>query len=204
MTVFPMPRFSRRAFCTSVAAIIIIGTGCAIWAAGYLASACRLSQAAEPLVVGEPRVVIVKSSSRLYLFDGDTLVRSYAIKLGPAPVGPKRRAGDGRTPEGRFTVCTKRTDSPFHRFLGINYPDPATAERGLRAGRISTGEAQAIREAHDEGRCPSWRTALGGGIGLHGSAQRVERTAGCVALRDEHIDELFNVLRVGDEIEILP
>ncbi len=203
--MLPKARFSRRAFCTSVVATIIIGTGTAIWGAGYLGSAGRSSETAEPLVVDEPRVVIVKSSSQLYLFDGDNLVRRYAIKLGPAPVGPKGRAGDGRTPEGRFLVCTKRADSPFHRFLGINYPDPATAERGLREGRISIGEAQAIREAHDEGgRCPSWRTALGGGIGLHGAAERLEQTAGCVALRDEHIDELFNVLRVGDEIEILP
>ncbi len=154
--------------------------------------------------VRNPRNVVVKSARKLYLFDGGAMVRSYPIKLGSSPTGQKRCAGDGRTPEGRFRVCTKNAYSANHLFIGIDYPDRAAAERGLRAGLISAGEARAIHEAHDLSRCPGWTTPLGGAIGLHGSASSLNETAGCIALSDAHVEELFAVLRIGDDVEILP
>jgi hypothetical protein len=46
---------------------------------------------------------------------------------------------------------------------------------------------------------------LGGGIGIHGGGGRgIDWTAGCLALPDEYAEELFEVLRVGDPVEILP
>lgn len=198
------PRFSRRAYCASVVAATIIGTAITAWAAGRFTTTLGPGELSDLVVIHKPRVVVVKSSSKLYLFDGDVLVRVYSVKLGSMPGSPKARAGDGRTPEGRFVVCTKKADSPHHRFLGINYPGREVVEQGLRTGRISVGEASAILKAHDERRCPPWTTALGGGIGLHGSARSLERTAGCIAVNNEQIEELFNVLRIGDEVEILP
>lgn len=156
-----------------------------------------------PLNLRNPRVIVVKSARKLHLFDGDRLIRSYPVTLGPASSGQKRCAGDGRTPEGRYRICTKNAHSPNHRFLGIDYPDPAAARRGLRDGLISRGEARAIIDAHRENRCPVWTTALGGAIGLHGAA-RNGSTAGCIALPDECVEELFDVLRIGDHVEILP
>ena len=58
--------------------------------------------------------------------------------------------------------------------------------------------------AHETNRCPSWSTALGGGIGLHGHGSAGDWSAGCIALDDTDIEELFDVLRVGDQVEILP
>jgi murein L,D-transpeptidase YafK len=159
--------------------------------------------------VTNPHVVILKSKRRLYLLDGPTLVRTYPIALGPSPVGDKLLAGDGRTPEGVFRICTKKRWSEHHRFLGIDYPDAETARRGLAEGLLTPGEAEAISTARGEGRCPPWLTAVGGGIGLHGHGQAGPRTgtdwtAGCIALADRDIEELFDVLRFGDEVEILP
>jgi murein L,D-transpeptidase YafK len=159
--------------------------------------------------VSNPRVVVLKSKRRLYLLDGSTLVRTYSVALGPDPVGDKLLAGDGRTPEGTFRICTKKRHSEHHRFLGIDYPDTETALRGLADGLLTPGEAEAISAARAEGRCPSWLTAVGGGIGLHGQGQAnphpgSDWTAGCIALADRDIEELFDVLRIGDEVEILP
>lgn len=154
--------------------------------------------------VQEPRVVVLKSKRRLHLFDGDRLVRTYSIGLGTSPLGDKQHAGDGRTPEGRFTICVKKQDSRYHRFLGITYPEARHARRGLAEGLITTGEAEAIERALAEGRCPSWSTALGGAIGIHGHGGRRDWTAGCIAMDDEQIEELFSVLRCGDPVEILP
>ncbi len=192
-------------FSGSVAVAVVLGA-LVVGAAGSLADALTDGPpgAARALRLQNPHVVVVKSSRTLYLFDGGELVRTFSVKLGPHPAGQKLRAGDGRTPEGRFRVCTKNANSPNHRFLGIDYPDLGAVERGLAVGLISDGEGRAIREAIRAGRCPSWTTALGGGIGLHGSASTLSETAGCIALADARIAELFEVLRIGDAVEILP
>jgi len=169
------------------------------------------------------------------------------------------RLGDGRTPEGRFRVVTRNVNSPYHRFLGISYPDLGAIDRGLKEGLITPGEADSLRRAHDLGICPDWNTSLGGGIGIHGGrrgnfaednfaqgnfvegnfvegnfaednfaqgnfvegnfvegnfvkgnfaqgnfVEGEDWTGGCIALGDEDVEELFNVLRLGDTVEILP
>ena len=44
---------------------------------------------------------------------------SCRVQLGfGADDGPKRREGDGRTPEGVYFVCTKNASSRFYRSLG--------------------------------------------------------------------------------------
>jgi murein L,D-transpeptidase YafK len=151
-----------------------------------------------------PRVVVLKSKRLLHVFDGQTLVRTYAIDLGSSPVGQKVRQGDGRTPTGRFRVCTKNTSSPYHRFIGIDYPDESAVDRGLACGLLSPGEAASIRKALADGQCPDWGTAVGGGIGIHGHRKGRDWTGGCIALSNEHVEELFSVLRIGDPVEILP
>ena len=156
------------------------------------------------LVVHQPRVVILKAQRLLHLLDGDRVVRSYPIDLGIQPIGSKRQSGDGRTPEGRFQICIKRADSPHYRFLGIDYPNDPAVAAGLAAGLLSSGEAAGVRRALQAGRCPDWGTALGGGIGIHGRARGEDWTAGCIAVSDAGVEELFAVLRVGDSVEILP
>jgi len=154
--------------------------------------------------LSNPRAVVLKSKRLLHLFDGDVLVRSYPIDLGRSPVGPKRVEGDGRTPIGRFHLVSKNADSPYHRFLGIDYPNIEAVEWGLDKGVISRGEAAGIRGAIAQGQCPDWGTALGGGIGIHGKRRGEDWTAGCIALSDEQVEELFSVLRIGDPVEVLP
>ncbi len=54
-----------------------------------------------------PRIVIRKSESRLELFDGSTLVKTYPVVFGFTPAGDKEKEGDGKTPEGEFYIFTK-------------------------------------------------------------------------------------------------
>jgi murein L,D-transpeptidase YafK len=179
-------------------AIVVVGV-----AFGHVLG--RGQQEEEPAMpVEAPRAVILKNQRALHLFDGEALVRTYAIDLGTAPVGQKRRKGDGRTPTGRFRVVTKNATSTYHRFIGIDYPNEEAVGWGLGQGLISPGEAVAIRDALAAGRCPDWGTALGGGIGIHGRGKGHDWTAGCVALSDPHVEELFSILRIGDPVEILP
>lgn len=185
----------------------------ALWAvssvAGDRVRADSTGPAIAPLTLRHPHVVVLKSKRKLHLFEGHDLVRTYPVSLGPGPTGDKARAGDGRTPEGVFRICTKNQASEHHRFLGINYPSSAAARRGFKRGLLTRGEADAVRQADRANQCPPWTTALGGGIGLHGGGVRnatgqVDWTAGCLALSQAHIEELFDVLRIGDQVEILP
>ena len=186
----------------AVALAIALGTALATGSAIGVGSG-RDTRAAS-LTIRHPRVVVLKSKRSLHLFDGQNLIRSYAVDLGVTPIGQKRRALDGRTPEGRFRVISKNPESPFHRFVGIDYPDRSAVDWGLTSGLISPGAATAILQDIAAGRGPNWQTALGGGIGLHGHSTGTDSTGGCIALADAHIEELFSVLRIGDPIDILP
>jgi murein L,D-transpeptidase YafK len=185
--------------------VALIGVVTTLGLVGISGATRRQEPAWPPVVaVAEPRVVVLKHAHLLHLFDGERLVRTYPVDLGRSPVGQKQRENDARTPIGRFRVVTKNAESQYHRFLGLDYPDLAAVERGLRLGLISEGQATALRSAHEVGRCPDWSTELGGGIGIHGCRRGSDWTAGCLAMSDEHVEELFAVLRVGDPVEILP
>ena len=186
---------------STLAALVLIAlTG------GAIATGAGWNRASDRAVLSldSPRVVVLKAKHSLYLFDGDELIRDYSIDLGTDPIVPKLRRGDGRTPIGLFRIVTKNAASPYHRFLGLDYPNSEAVERGVRQGLLSSGEAASIREALSVGRCPDWSTALGGGIGIHGHRRGSDWTAGCIAMADEHVEELFSVLRIGDPVEILP
>ena len=204
------PERWNRPFFRSRAVLVVVAVLCLspmarVWSQAHTLHSRDSREHTNAIQLDFPHIVVVKSARKLYLCDGGKVIRSYPITLGRDPVGQKMRAGDGRTPIGRFRICTKNSDSANYRFLGISYPDRSAAQRGLHDGLLSPGEALAITQAHNAGRCPSWTTALGGGVGLHGSSSRLGLpTAGCIALADQYVAELFDVLRIGDEIEILP
>jgi len=52
----------------------------------------------------------------LFAFFGTLIhaVRRYRVALGREPVGHKVREGDGRTPEGRYTIDRRNPRSAYH------------------------------------------------------------------------------------------
>src|SRR5271156_198406 len=50
------------------------------------------------------RIVVFKAQRRLELRHGDQVLRFYHIALGPHPIGPKIERGDGKTPEGTYSI----------------------------------------------------------------------------------------------------
>jgi murein L,D-transpeptidase YafK len=156
------------------------------------------------LPLREPRVVIRKKARELALYDGPELRKRYAIALAANVSGDKEREGDRKTPEGIFYVCMRNEASRFHKFMGLSYPAPSDAARGLQARLVSRVEHDAILKAHRTRGCPPWKTALGGEVGIHGRGIGRDWTLGCIALADEDIDELWAVLRIGDPVVIEP
>jgi len=117
--------------------------------------------------------------------------------------------GDRRTPLGRFTIAWIPAKSQYHRFLGLSYPDLERADRALVDGDITEAQWQAIRRAFEANRRPPQDTPLGGFIGIHGTGAgdlKIHRqynwTSGCIALTNEQIDHLVDLVRVGTTVEI--
>ncbi|HYE16422.1 MAG TPA: L,D-transpeptidase [Pyrinomonadaceae bacterium] len=156
------------------------------------------------LPLTEPKIVVSKRARRLVLYSAGRPVRAYRVVLGFAPEGDKVEQGDGRTPEGAFYVCMKNERSRFYLSLGLSYPDEEDAARGLRDGLITRAQHDRIARAIRRKLTPPWNTRLGGEIFIHGGGTASDWTAGCVALENEHIKELFDSVPLGAAVVINP
>ena len=145
------------------------------------------------------KILIEKAARRLTLLDeaGKALFTA-PIALGSHPLGPKEREGDGKTPEGRYFVCLKKTGK-YGPSLGISYPGAADA---LRAG-ADPALLACIRRREEAGERPPWGSPLGGEICIHGGGVHADWTAGCIALNDADAQALYDVVPLETEIEIL-
>lgn len=152
----------------------------------------------------DPQIVIIKKRRALEIYDGATLIKSFTIVLGFAPMGDKEVKGDGKTPEGEFYLFTKNSESKFHLSLGLSYPSKEDAKRGMDAGVITRSERDQIVSAIDNKAMPPQKTGLGGEIYIHGGGTESDWTQGCVALKDDEIEELFAMIPVGTRVTIKP
>ena len=160
---------------------------------------------------GEPRLVIWKSQYTLTLYKGMTPVKTYpAVFGGGYNDGDKRMTGDLRTPEGDFYICTMNPSKRFYKFMGLSYPGLKHAGSGLQERLITQAEYNLIKKAIDERQPPTWSTRLGGAIGIHGrtaspdAPEVMNWTAGCIALANADVDELFSIVALGTAVTVLP
>lgn len=155
---------------------------------------------------------VVKSRKTVYVYRGETLESeipadmAYNFFADKEERGDARRPDHWRTPEGRFYVVARNPNSQFHKAWVLNYPTPADADRGLKAGLISQSESKQIREAAANFRPPPMGTALGGFIEIHGSGTgaRTSWTQGCVAIPNAEMDRLWDIVKVGTPVVVEP
>lgn len=157
-----------------------------------------------PSQLREPSLVVFKARRQLQLLSGGEVLRTYRVGLGREPVRPKERQGDFATPEGTYYVCVKNPQSKYELALGLSYPGPADAERGFAEGIIDAAQRRQILSAWKKKAAPPWNTPLGGAIMIHGEGSDADWTAGCVALDNPDIHELYRVIPVGTRVEIRP
>ncbi len=130
-------------------------------------------------------VVIFKASRRLVLYNNGQPIRDYDIGLGWAPAGDKSIQGDGRTPEGSYYINRRNPNSAYHLSLGISYPNPSQRAAAAAAGQNP-----------------------GGDIFIHGGQgkrrQEGDWTAGCIAVSDAEIEEIWQMVPNGALVVIQP
>lgn len=139
-----------------------------------------------------PQVTLVKvdkSQRRMFLFNGNSLIREYRVALGKQPKGHKRFEGDNRTPEGQYQLDYVLEESDFYRSVHISYPAPSDLEWA---------------EKYD--------IDPGGNIKIHGLKngerrnsryiQSFDWTDGCIALNNQEMDEFIELVQMGTPIHI--
>jgi murein L,D-transpeptidase YafK len=172
--------------------------GCFLLLAGYSAMA------------GDIWILVDTGTSTLSVMEGDRVKVVFEdIAIGRYGKTYFKHRGDNKTPLGRFTISWRKTNTRYHRFLGLDYPDLDAASRALQDGRIGEEQWQAIRRAAAAGKTPPQDTPLGGYIGIHGLGagdpevhRQYNWTNGCVALTNEQIDRLVKWVKIGTPVEI--
>jgi murein L,D-transpeptidase YafK len=137
------------------------------------------------------RVVILKSVRELRLMDGEKVLKTYKVALGPHPVGPKQKQGDGRTPEGVYTISGRNVNSAYHRSLRVSYPSAEDLARAKKAGVDPGGDIF----IHGLPKAYAW---VGAGHRMH------DWTLGCIAVTNDEIEEIWRAVANGTTVEIKP
>jgi murein L,D-transpeptidase YafK len=136
-------------------------------------------------------VLILKKDHVMELLAGDKIIRTYKVALGQGGLAPKEREGDARTPEGRYIIDSRNAASAYHKALHISYPNSDDRKRAANLG-VAPGGAVMIH-------------GLPNGKGWVGSTHRLyDWTLGCIAVTDQEIDEIWNLIPVGTPVEIRP
>lgn len=136
-------------------------------------------------------IVVDKGKRELTLWSKKKKLKTYRIVLGGNPVGDKEKEGDLRTPEGRYTIDAKNPNSSFYKSLHISYPDKTDRVQARRQG-VSPGGAIMIHGT------PDYIAAL------YATGIFPDWTAGCIAVSNDEIDEIFRRVPVGTPIVIKP
>jgi murein L,D-transpeptidase YafK len=137
------------------------------------------------------RILVEKARRRLTLFHGDQVLKECRVSLGRHPVGAKEQEGDGKTPEGTYRVIEHKYGSTCYRALRLSYPDAQDIRRAA-AAHVAPGSDIMIH-------------GMKNGLGLLGRWHRlVDWTAGCIALTNSEIDQLFRQVDDGTIVEIRP
>ena len=135
------------------------------------------------------RILVLKKEHRLLLLSGDQIVKAYSVALGSGGLAPKQRRGDDKTPEGFYRIDYRNPASRFHLALHISYPDETDRERARKRG-----------------------VSPGGDIMIHGLGSEFKSlgtkhysydwTAGCIAVTDSEIEEIWQLVPDRTPVEI--
>ena len=140
-------------------------------------------------------VIVYKAERELHLLHDEKIIRRYPMRLGFNPIGHKTQEGDGKTPEGFYTLDWRNPKSIFYKSLHISYPN-----------------------ANDLAQAKARNVDVGGDVMIHGSAggktaqlpkmmsymPQKDWTWGCVAVSNQMMDEIWVLVRDGTPIEIKP
>lgn len=137
------------------------------------------------------KILIEKGKRKLTLFSNGKKIRTYKVSLGRNPKGRKIKKGDKKTPEGFYKIDSRQRLSRYHLALHISYPnrnDRAHAEK-LKVDPGGNIMIHGIKNGH----------------GWLGKLHRLsDWTQGCIAVTNDEIEEIWDLVPNGTTVEIRP
>ena len=140
-------------------------------------------------------ILVDKSDYELRVYDDEGWYATYPVVFGSTSLDDKMMEGDRKTPEGTFKILGKKPHEKWHKMLLLDYPNKESWQK--------------FRERKAQGIIP--KTArIGGGIAIHGTWPNDDLvvddftnwTQGCIALRNEDLDEIFEYVPLGTKVII--
>ncbi|MGB5158462.1 L,D-transpeptidase family protein [Desulfobacterium sp. N47] len=142
---------------------------------------------AESKKKGIPAIIVNKSERTLVLYKNGVPVWTYNVGLGRNGSLDKQRSGDNSTPEGKYRITQKKSESRYHKALLLNYPNEEDRKNFILAKK--------------NGLIPA-KAGIGGLIEIHGGG-RNSMTYGCIAMDNSKIDHIFKIVPVGTPVTIV-
>lgn len=137
------------------------------------------------------KVVVQKTKRMLTLYANDEKIKTYRIHLGSNPIGHKRREGDSKTPEGEYVLDWRNPNSSYFLSLHVSYPNKEDT-RSARGRGVSAGNNIMI---HGQPNTMPWRKY---------KKLKKDWTAGCIAVLNHEMQEIWKSVQDGTKIIILP
>ena len=140
-------------------------------------------------------IVIDKSKYELTVIDSEGWLATYPVVFGNNDLKDKMMDGDRETPEGLFTVVSKHVHDKWDRILMIDYPTRTDSSKFF--------------ERKQDGLIPG-NAKIGGAIGIHGVWKHEDYvvdkyqnwTDGCISMKNEDVEELYNTVPIGTKVFI--
>ena len=136
-------------------------------------------------------VLVIKSQKKMYLKNGEKTLKEYEVVFGANPTGHKEKEGDERTPEGKYILDYKKSDSAYYKAIHISYPNEEDIKKAKENGVNPGGQIM----IHGQRNYFGWLSFI---------MQWFNWTDGCIAVTNSEMDEIWNTVDVGTPIEIRP
>lgn len=144
------------------------------------------------------KIKVYKSKRYLELVSNGQVMQRYPIRLGFEPTGHKLTEGDGKTPEGIYTLDWRNPNSQFYKSLHVSYPNQQdqaeAATHGLKAGS----------NIMIHGSFPVRGKLLESGKPFYHYMPQQDWTLGCIAVTNAAMDDIWTRVKTGTLIEIVP
>lgn len=123
-----------------------------------------------------PMIKVDKANYTLSVVSEGATLKRFPIAMGSRPMRRKFEQDRASTPEGRYVIYGCQPKATFHRAYDMDYPRPVDRARHDVLGS---------------------QMPIGGEIQIHGDGIDGNWTWGCMALRNEDMDELFRHPEIG-------
>ncbi len=142
-------------------------------------------------------IIIDKSDYELKVYDDQGWYATYPVVFGGKDLGDKMKAGDRKTPDGKFKVVLKKINPKWGPELLLDYPNQESYQK--------------FKERKAKGLIPE-NAKIGDGIAIHATRPEEEWTVdnyynwtdGCISVKYTEMKDLYSYIPAGTPVTIQP